>query len=115
MGLFDSVRLADRKPRAIEEREKEQEENIRKALLGIRGTLSTKSPFNVMLQRTRGMGGTGSYSRLQRTSFRNLARGMGSGIFTNQLVGFLPGRQSQGSAPQGTALNRSNTAGGYSD
>ena len=42
-------------------------------------------------------------------------KGGGSGIFTNQLVGLLPGRQSQGAAPQGTALNRSNTAGNYSD
>ena len=115
MGLFSKPDLPSSKPRYIEEREEEQEERIRRALAGLRSTYSSKSPFNVMLQSARGSGGTGSYSRQQRPAFRNLGRGMSSGIFTNQLVGLLPGRQSQQTAPQGTALNSSRVSGGQSD
>ena len=99
MSFLKTPKLASRKPQWLEEKEKEQEQRIKRALQGIRNVQSTKNPFNVMLKNTRGLGGTGSYGRSVRTNLRNLKPGFA--------LSGLPGQgQSQ------PLLNSSNMTGG---
>ena len=100
MGVFDKAKLPSEKAIHYREREAEQEERIRRALVGLRNTYSSKTPLNMMLQGARGAGGTGSYRRETRTSLRNL----GSGFKSAGLFG--QGNKTNLSSPLAPGVNR---------